>query len=87
MTTKTETLKSELQNLLHFKKEFKQKKFSNGIAYVKSISKLLKNTDIDSFVKSGTMINKTHDLMTHLIDETILDIDNRIEQIESLLKK
>lgn len=86
MTKENEKLKLELQMLQSFKHDYQKIKRNNSFNYVNETCDLLKTNDIESFIKSGDLMNKSFKFVDDLMNKSMVQIDERIATIEAALK-
>lgn len=82
-----EELKIKLLDLYSIKHEFQKMNHTANLSYVNNVSTLLKETNIDSFIKNSESINKLYQTLDLEIKSALTDIDVEIKLIESKLEK
>lgn len=82
-----EDLKTKLHDLHNIKREFQKMIQSSNLSYVNNVAALLKETNIDTFIKTSESLNNSHQHLETIIKSAVTDIDKEIESVANKLNK
>jgi hypothetical protein len=81
-----EELKIRLQELYNVQSEFQKMTHSSNSSYVNNVAALLKETNINTFIKNSETINSLYNQLQNQIESALLDVKAEIELIKSKLE-
>jgi len=81
-----EDLKIRLQELYNVQSEFQKMRHSSNSSYVNNVADLLKETNINTFIKNSETISSLYNQLQNQIESSLLDVKAEIELIKSKLE-